>query len=58
MLSVAAMAGGSVRMGQHGAEAWWTIGSTSNSQLFPPSQHDLADAGIVRAIHPPLLVGN
>ena len=34
MLSVAAMEGGSMRKGQHGAEVGLMIGSTSNSQLF------------------------
>ena len=58
MLSVAAMKGGSVRKGQHGVEAWWTIGSMSNSQLLLLSLHDLTNVGIVRAIHPELLVGN
>ena len=58
MLSVVAMEGGSVRKGQHGAEAWRTIESTSNSQLLRLSLHDLAYTGIVRAIHPELLVGS
>ena len=58
MLSVVAVEGGSVCKGQHGAEAWLTIESTSNSQLLLLFQHDLADAGIVYAIHPEFLVGN
>ena len=58
MLSVVAVAGGSVCKGQHGAEAWWTIEGASNSQLLLLSQHNLADAGIVVAIHPEFLVDN
>ena len=52
MLSAAAVEEASVRKSQHWKEAWWTIESTSNSQLLLLSQHNLADAGIVRAIHP------
>ena len=58
MLSPAAVEEDSMRKGQHGVEAWRTTGSMLNSRLLLLSLHDLTDAGIVRAIHPKLLVGN
>ena len=58
MLSVAAVEGGRMRKGQHRAEAWWTIGSTPNSQLWLLSEHNLADAGIVLAIDVEFKVGS